>query len=126
MEAAGRQRAAIDVDAIQEKTLSEISAVEFLTALNAGSLGAIGLHAWPEKKKVEFELDPQTLGNLRVGQVVNVITEKKKTELEKDPRPEGAVKQVGAEVMDPRSLVGNPAFINQVAREVATQLRLAR
>jgi len=122
------KRAAIDLDAIGEKKLSEISAADFLTALNAGGVSFQAHHRiWPEKKKVELWVEPENLGGVRVGDLVNVIrAEKKKVELEKNPAAE-IVKEVGVEnVTNPRDLLRDPDFIGQVAREVANQLRFNR
>jgi hypothetical protein len=122
------KRAAIDLDAIGEKQLSEISAADFLTALNAGGISAQVHHRiWPEKKKVELWAEPENLGGVKVGDLLNVIkAEKKKVELEKPPSTE-IVKAVGVEnVTNPRDLLRDPEFIGQVAREVANQLRFGR
>lgn len=123
------KRAAIDLDAISQKKLSEISAADFITALNAGGISLQAqLRIWPEKKKVELFVEPENLGGVSVGDLLNVVrAEKKKVELEKNPVAE-IVKPVGTENMttNPRDLIRDPDFISQVAREVANQLRFGR
>ena len=122
------KRAAIDLDAIGEKKLSEISAADFLTALNAGGVSfQAQQRIWPEKKKVELWAEPENLGGVRAGDLLNALkVEKKKVELEKNPATE-MVKPIGIEnVTNPRDLLRDPDFIGQVAREVANQLRFGR
>jgi len=43
-----QKKAAIDIDTLGDKTLGEVSAADFLTALNAGGLTAQHLAVWPE------------------------------------------------------------------------------
>src|SRR5438477_12102773 len=107
-----KKRPAIDLDAIEDKKLSEISAADFLTALNAGGLtAAAGFHVWPEKKKVELFVGPENFGGVRVGDLFKGIREKKKVELEKYP---------GAElVADPQRYAVDPAFIRQLGTAIA-------
>ena len=122
------KRASIDLDAIGQKKLSEISAADFITALNAGGISLQAHHRiWPEKKKVELWVEPENLGGVSVGDLLNVVrAEKKKVELEKPPTAE-IFKSVGVEnVTNPRDLLRDPEFISQVAREVANQLRFGR
>lgn len=117
---------AIDLEAVGQKTLSEVSAADFLTALGTGGMGAMrALKVWPEKKKVELYLEPENLTTVRVRDVINVVTEKKKVELEKPPGVEfDAVKSSASErIGDFRELIRDPEFIGQLAKEVAAQLR---
>jgi hypothetical protein len=110
------KKAAIDLDAIADKKLSEISAADFLTALNNGGVSAAaGFKVWPEKKKVELFIGPENLGGLSAGGLLNGIREKKKVELEKFPGPET--------VVDPQSYVVNPAFVQQLGAVIAEQLK---
>jgi hypothetical protein len=117
--------AAIDLDEIGEKALSDVSAADFLAALDGTGIGAVAhLRTWPEKKKVELWAEPEHFGGVRVSDLVRGIREKKKLELEKSPVAEMIQKPVGVEnVLDPRDVLRDPAFIGAVAREVATQLR---
>ena len=81
-----RKRAAIDLDVIKNKQLSEITAADFLAALDAGGLSARDLIIWPEKKKAELWVEPENFSRVRVGPVIEVIlNEKKKAELEPLP-----------------------------------------
>jgi hypothetical protein len=82
----GEKRAAIDMDAIGDKPLGELSAADFLAALDAGGMSLHHLAVWPEKKKVELWTEPEDFGRVRVGDLVNVIRgEKKKVERELPP-----------------------------------------
>jgi hypothetical protein len=91
------KKAAIDLDEIGEKSLSEVSAADFLAALNAGGISVRGLTVWPEKKKVELWAEHEIPDEIRVKDFVRVINEKKKVEMEKDPRAEGWNKTPGSE-----------------------------
>ncbi len=130
------RKAAIDLDAMEDKALSTITAADFLTAL--GQSGGVAVHAmrvWPEKKKLELFVEPENLGKVTVGGILRGVREKKKVELEKDPRPEIA-KDLRSEVLhkapgpefeliDPKDLVINPAVravITEVAKEVVKQI----
>lgn len=117
------KRAAIAQD-ISAKKLSDVSAAQFLEALDAGAFGAIGkLKIWPEKKKVELWAEPEHYGGISVGALEGVLREKKKLELEKN-FPAEIHKRVGSEeVIDPRVILRDPTFIKEVAREVAVQIR---
>ena len=80
-----KKRAAVKKDVLDKK-LSEISADEFLVALNKGEISAQHLAVWPEKKKTELEIDPviNRLKDLKLKDFFQIIRgEKKKLELEK-------------------------------------------
>ena len=80
------KKAAIDLDNIGEKTLNEISAADFLNALNAGGVALQNITLWPEKKKIELYVEPENLGKINVRDVIiRIRAEKKKLELEKMP-----------------------------------------
>jgi len=122
------RRAAIDLEALENKTLDSLSAADFLTALSgAGAIGAQAIRFWPEKKKYELYLEPENLGKVTVGGIFTRVREKKKIELEKDVRTEYVHKQPGPELdwLNVEDLVTNPAFrqaVTTIAREVAGQL----
>ena len=117
------------IDNVAEKTLNDISAADFLSALDAGGLSVHSLRVWPEKKKYELYAEPENYGGVKVGVLVRGIAEKKKVEMEKpdlleDWRfPKRAVREVD---FDPRDLLRDPEFIRDLAREVAHQLRNTR
>lgn len=124
------KRAAIDPDDLQDRRLNEITAADFLSALSLkGADGLRFFYAWPEKKKYELYVDPESHGTLTLGTLVIRIREKKKIELEKDLRSELFHKHNVAEHewLHPRDLVTNPAVVDvireEVASEVARQLR---
>lgn len=84
------KKAAIDLDALGEKKLSEIKASDFLQALSEGANVTKSLTIWPEKKKRELWLEPEDYSRIRVKDLVEVlqkgwINEKKKVELEPLP-----------------------------------------
>ena len=124
---ASDRKAAIDLDALESKTLDSLSAIDFLNALaSTGSIGVQALRIWPEKKKYELFVEPENLGKATLGGLFRGIREKKKVELEKDPRTEVLQKSnaVEFEFFNPKDLVTNPAFreaVTTIVREVATQ-----
>lgn len=115
----------IDADELSDRTLSDISAADFLKALGeSGGVGMHALHHWPEKKKYELLLEPEDFGGVRVADLIRGVREKKKFELEKPPGVEIDFKP-GREDWwrDPRQALRDPEFIREIAREVAIQLR---
>jgi len=109
-----QKRASIDMDEIRKKNLGEVSAADFMEALNlSGGTAIRHFNIWPEKKKYELWSEPEH--NINVGKVFDFLNEKKKRELEKPPLYEG--------VFDPASLIRDPDFIQQVAMEVTKQLK---
>src|SRR5262245_40090992 len=121
------RKAAIDLEAIESKTLDSVTAADFISALgSAGSVGAQALRFWPEKKKYELYLEPENAGKVTIGGLLKGVREKKKVELEKDPRTE-VYKEIGAEYqrINPEDLVTNPAFrqaVAAIAKDVVAQL----
>ena len=78
--------AAIAADKLESKALNQISAEDFLVALNHSGVAAHTLTIWPEKKKLELYTEPENLGKVNVGRIIDIIKgEKKKVELEKHP-----------------------------------------
>ena len=128
---ANERTAAIDLEAIESRTLDSISAADFITALSgAGTIGAQALRAWPEKKKYELFLEPENAGKVTVGGLMKGVREKKKVELEKDLRTEVLTKLPGGafELINPKDLVTNPAFreaVTIVARDIVAQMARA-
>jgi len=83
------KRAAIDVEKIMDSPLSQISAADFLTALSHDRVSASYLVHWPEKKKYELLVEPENVGHINLGRLIDILRgEKKKVELEKDPSSE--------------------------------------
>jgi hypothetical protein len=108
------KKAAIDLDDIQEKALDQVTAADFLNALNnSGVRGAVVMRVWPEKKKVELLLEPEFPRGITVGRLIDRLAEKKKYELEKRVGAEG-------EWIDPRQFVVDPV---EIAKEVVRQLK---
>jgi len=119
---ASERKASIDLEAIEEKSLNQVSAADFLTALGAsGRRGATVMKAWPEKKKYELLLEPEFTPDIKVGALINKLGEKKKYELEKPHISELFHKAVGSEVeyLNPREQLIDPVVL---AREIAKQL----
>jgi hypothetical protein len=110
------KKPSIDVDQLGERALTDISAADFLKVLTADSAVAIsGLKFWPEKKKYELFVEPENLGGVKIKDLLTGAKEKKKFEIEKPPGE--------LEWRDPREFLRDPAFIREIAREVAVQLR---
>src|SRR5688572_761653 len=102
------RKAAIDREALENKPLDSLSAVDFLSALSgAGAIGIQAMRFWPEKKKYELFTEPENLGKATIGGLFKGVREKKKVELEKDPRTELVHKLPGAEIefLNPQDLV---------------------
>lgn len=80
--------AAVEFEKIEQKSLKDISAAEFIEGLSASNKLEAVLFL-PEKKKVELEVEPGILGKLDVSRFVDILErfkgEKKKRELEVDP-----------------------------------------
>jgi hypothetical protein len=78
------KRAAISMDEIGDRTLAEVSAKDFLQVLKTEKKMAL-LEVWPEKKKVEMEVEPVLL-EVTVRDLVDMLEtlkgEKKKREYE--------------------------------------------
>lgn len=117
---AQNKKAAIDIDAIGDKRLSDISAADFLSALQAGGLASQHLYVWPEKKKFELWVEPENdfLGGINVRDFFEQMRkEKKKLELEKFPGFENW--------RDPRDFVYED-LLNRLTRDLESRLRLGR
>ena len=113
-----QKKAAIDIDALGDKTLGEVSAADFLTALNAGGLTVQHLAVWPEKKKVELWIEPEDLVRVDLKDIiVRIRVEKKKLELEKFPGFENW--------RDPRDLPYED-LLNRLTRDIEARLRMGR
>ena len=114
---APKRKAAISPEAIDKKNLSEISAADFLDALNGGGRPTVSsLRIWPDKKKFELWVEPEGWGGVSVGDLRNWWrAEKKKLELEKMPGLEN--------VADIRDLIRDPVFIKEMATAVAAELK---
>lgn len=117
------KQAAIDVDDLQDKQLGEISAADFLKALDQGGLKVHTLTVWPEKKKVEYWTEPEDFQRIRFKDLLVIIrNEKKKVELEKMPGLE-MFKQAGTEVwLDPQELLYD-SLLERLVKDVEERLR---
>ena len=112
------RKAAIDLDTLGDKSLGEISAADFLNALDAGGLTVQNLTVWPEKKKIELLVEPENLTKFRLKDILVVIrTEKKKLELEKFPGFENW--------RDPRDFMYDD-LLNRLTRDIESRLRMGR
>ncbi len=112
------RKAAIAKDDLSDKTLDQVSAAEFLSALDRNS---VSITVWPEKKKLELYTEPENWGRFRFRDVFDVITsEKKKYELEKLPGFERVRDPIGERV--------NPAIYDRLADQIAERIaaRLGR
>jgi hypothetical protein len=107
-----KRKAAVKPE-ILGKRLSEISAADFLEALNGGGRSAAGgLKIWGDKKKYEYWVEPEGGG----GGVLDWWRGRKKwLELEKPPGIEA--------VTDIRDLIRDPVFIKEMATAVAAELK---
>lgn len=112
----GSKKPAIDPDSFGEKTLADVSAADFLEYLNTDAFVATHvMRFWPEKKKYELFLEPENQRGVKIKDLFKGVREKKKVEIEKPPGTE--------EIVDPRVVLRDPAFIRELAREVTAQLK---
>jgi hypothetical protein len=80
------KKAAIDIDQVRSKTIQEVSAADFLAALEEADVSVQQLVGLPEKKKVELWVEPEDPPSLTTGDLIDWIrAEKKKVELEVPP-----------------------------------------
>jgi hypothetical protein len=85
-EGAQMRSAAIDADGRERPTTREISAAEFLIALEQSGVGLQQLVGLPEKKKLELWVEPENVDLPSVDDLIDWIRqEKKKVELELPP-----------------------------------------
>ncbi len=100
------KKASIQLEELGSKTLDEISAADFISALGSNNLRLI--EVFPEKKKVELEIEPP-LGKIPVAILLDRLRgEKKKKELEFE------------RTID---LIRDPAFYDRFVKDVALQLK---
>lgn len=109
------RKAAIDFEKLASKKLSEVSAKDFLDALQAQKLlGSIGVIQ--KDKRVEYILEPERVPDIDVKTLIEVVRDRKKwLELEKFPLSEGFV--------HPAELYMD-SMIDRVARRVEERLEL--
>jgi hypothetical protein len=78
--------AAIDMDSVLDRPLAELSALEFIQALNHPRFASPSLGIIADKKKYELWVEEGTLGRYRLGDILQKLRgEKKKVELEIQP-----------------------------------------
>jgi len=107
-----KRKAAIKPEIFGNKRLSEISAADFLEALNGGGkTGASAMRIWGGKKLAEYWVEPENGG----GGLPEVWNRKKWLEREKAPIMEA--------VTDIRDLIRDPVFIKEMATAVAAELK---
>jgi hypothetical protein len=112
------KKAAIDIDELGNKTLSEVTAAEFLTALSAGGLTLKELVVWPEWKKIALLLEPEDLGKISLKDIIiRIQVEKKKHELEKIPGVENWRDPQGSFYED---------LLNRLTQDIEARLRTSR
>jgi hypothetical protein len=117
-----KKKPAFDPDAILSKSLDQVSASDLLQALQHGGMGIGHLTVWPEKKKYELWVEPENLGKVDVGRLLDIIRgEKKKVEIEKHPGLEGWRDPWGAVVNPPDLRLDQLA--DRVAQLVEARLR---
>jgi hypothetical protein len=51
---------------LAHRPLEEVTAAEFLEALESGGLSAQDLAVWPENKKVELTTEPENFGGVKI------------------------------------------------------------
>lgn len=116
------RRTAINPDERLSLPLGEITAADFLVALNSPSLDRYGLSLVADKKKYELWTDESGLPKLSIWELIERLRgEKKKLELEKMPL-EYQVKKYREDFIDPREVLRDPVVIEEIAAKVAEKL----
>jgi hypothetical protein len=114
-------RTAIPPDENLQRPLGELTAVEFLTALDHPSVDKQSLAILPDKKKFELWVEEDGISKMTVVDLLDRLRgEKKKLELEKFRIED--VKLVRENVVDPAEVLRDPAVIDQIAAQVAQRL----
>jgi hypothetical protein len=114
--------AAIPPDEILDRPFGELSAAELLSALSHQRVPASVSALLPDKKKYELWVDEGVIDKVPLSEILRKLRlEKKKVELEK-LRIEVDRKLTIEEVIDPTDILRDPAFIEQVAEQVAAKL----
>jgi hypothetical protein len=107
-----KRKAAIKPEILGNKRLSEISAADFLEALNSGGkTAASAIRVWGGKKLAEYWVEPENGG----GGLPDWWNRKKWLEREKPPGIEA--------LTDIRDLIRDPVFIKEMATAVAAELK---
>jgi hypothetical protein len=123
-------RSAIPPDELLDRPLGELSAADFLAALSHPKLDQRIVSFLPEKKKYELWIEEGWLPRLNIRELLDRLRgEKKKLELEKSPYehivkyPHEHIKRLPEGMIDPHELLRDPAFIDEIAAQVAARLR---
>lgn len=83
---AGQSKAAIDLDAVLDRPLGDLSAADFIQVLNHPKLSHAGLGIIADKKKYELWVEEGSIVRISVGELLKKLRgEKKKVEYELPP-----------------------------------------
>lgn len=115
------KRAAVPAD-LAERQLGELSAVDFLTALQGAKVTQAELGVLADKKKFELWIEETQVDKIPIKDLVERLRgEKKKLELEKNFRHEYVKRAIELEI-DPRDVLIDPVVIEEIATQVAAKL----
>lgn len=115
------KRAAVPAD-LAERRLGELSAIDFLGALQSAKVSQVELGVLADKKKFELWVEETQIDKLAIKDLLERVRgEKKKLELEKNPRHEYLKRAVELEI-DPREVLIDPVVIEEIATQVAAKL----
>ena len=112
------RKAALDIDALMDRPLGELSASEFLQVLRHPKLGFSGAAILADKKKYELWVEEDPILKIPIGEIIERIRgEKKKVEYE--------IPDIIGPRINPGDVLGRIDYgrlVEDVAEEVARRL----
>jgi len=113
------RRSAIPPDELLERPIEQLSAAEFISALNHPDLDQAAVRLLPDKKKYELWVEETDVTKLTTRDLVDRLrNEKKKVEIELTVK-----RQVEIDEPDPKSFVISPDLVEAIAERVAERLQ---
>jgi hypothetical protein len=113
------RRSAIPPDELLERPIEQLSAAEFISALNHPALDQAAVRLLPDKKKYELWVEEIDVTKLTTRDLVDRLrNEKKKVEIEL------TIKRVTeVDEPDPKNLLISPVLVEAIAERVAERLQ---
>ena len=113
------RRSAIPPDELLERPIEQLSAAEFISALNHPALDQAAVRLLPDKKKYELWVEEVDVTKLTTRDLVDRLrNEKKKVEIELTTKRVTEIDEP-----DPRTFLISPVVIEAIAERVAERLQ---
>jgi hypothetical protein len=113
------RRSAIPPDELLERPIEQLSAAEFISALNHPDLDQTAVRLLPDKKKYELWVEEIDVTKLTTRALIDRLrNEKKKAELEVPTK-----RLIEVNEPDPRTFVISPVLVEAIAERVAERLQ---